>query len=237
MTERTLTRRGALKTLGAGAGAVAFLPWLSDEAQAAFAQIQAGKAPARLKVLTASQHATVEALVETIIPADERSPGAKEAQVAHYIDLLLSEAQPAVRTQWLDGLKALDAEAQKRFGKPYVRLDAAQAEELLTEISRFESAKPVAEPALDVARQDEPRPKPPQVDTLLGDVGRYETGRPLLETFFANTKQATINGYYTSQIGIHKELRYKGNQILAEFAGCQTVDGKDCPHCGQKAEA
>ena len=57
-----------------------------------------------------------------------------------------------------------------------------------------------------------------------------------LEKFFA-TKQATIHGYYTSEIGIHKELRYKGNQILAEFVGCQTVDGKDCPHCGQKAEA
>ena len=27
-------------------------------------------------------------------------------------------------------------------------------------------------------------------------------------------KQATIRGYYTSKIGIHQELRYKGNQFL-----------------------
>ena len=50
-------------------------------------------------------------------------------------------------------------------------------------------------------------------------------------------KQATIHGYYTSKIGIHDELRYKGNQFLREFVGCQTEDGKDCPHCGQKAES
>ena len=57
-----------------------------------------------------------------------------------------------------------------------------------------------------------------------------------LETFFVMAKQATIHGYYTSEIGIHKELQYKGNQMLPEFVGCATVDGKDCPHCGQRAE-
>ena len=62
-------------------------------------------------------------------------------------------------------------------------------------------------------------------------------GKTPVEKFFITAKQATIHGYYTSEIGIHKELRYKGNQILAEFVGCQTEDGKDCPHCGQKAQA
>jgi hypothetical protein len=50
-------------------------------------------------------------------------------------------------------------------------------------------------------------------------------------------KRATIHGYYTSEIGIHKELHYKGNQILAEFVGCHTQDAKNCPHCGQEAQA
>ena len=47
-------------------------------------------------------------------------------------------------------------------------------------------------------------------------------------------KQATIRGYYTSKIGIHDDLHYKGNQFLRDFVGCETEDGKDCPHCGQK---
>jgi hypothetical protein len=30
----------------------------------------------------------------------------------------------------------------------------------------------------------------------------------------------TIDGYYTSKIGIHQELEYQGNTALAEFEGC-----------------
>ena len=206
MGKRLVTRRGALRTLGTGAGALAMLPWLSDEGASAFALLQQTKAPPSLKALSASQYATLEALTEAIIPADERSPGAKEARVADYVDLLLSEGDAALRQEWRDGLAALDAEATSRFGLPFVRLAGAQ------------------------------------VDILLGDVGKE---RPVasaapatpLEAFFVTAKQATIYGYYTSEIGIHKELRYKGNAILGEFVGCETVDGKDCPHCGQKAEA
>ena len=227
-----VTRRTALKAMGA----TAVLPWLSEEGLAEFAVIQAKKAPPRLKVLTAAQYKTVETLVEAIIPADERSPGAREARVADYIDLLLSEADAPLRQQWLAGLAALDVEAGKRFGAPLVRLPEGEMTALLTDISQYEVAKTKAEPALEIPRNEQPKPPRPQVDTLLGDV-RHPRDRPPLEAFFANTKQATIHGYYTSEIGIHKDLRYKGNQLLADFVGCLTTDGKDCPHCGRKARA
>ncbi len=202
MTTRAVSRRSALRRIGAGAGALTLLPFLSEEGLAAFLKIQAAGAAPAPKVLSPSQYATLEALVEAIIPADERSPGAKEARVADYIDLLLSEApDDSVRHTWLEGLTALDAEAGTRFRAPFSRLEAAQVEALLTDISRNEAA----------------------------------AEKTPLEAFFTTTKQATIHAYYTSEIGIHKELRYKGNQLLAEFVGCQTQDGKDCPHCGQKA--
>jgi hypothetical protein len=238
MTTRAVSRRAALRRIGAGAGALSLLPFLSDEGLAAFVQIQGTKAAPSLKVLSASQYATLEALVEAIIPADERSPGAREARVADYFDLVLSEAQPSLKQEWLAGLTAFDAEATSRFGKPFVRLDAGQVEALLTDISRDEAVKTKPEEtAREVTRYDQPTQKPVLVEGLLGDVSRFDPDRPRppLEAFFATTKRATIHGYYTSEIGIHKELRYKGNQILAEFQGCLTQDGKDCPHCGQKA--
>lgn len=194
-----ISRRALLRTMGTGAGALTLVPWLSDEGVLAFAEIQKQAGPA-LRVLSAPQFATLEALVETIIPADERSPGAKEARVADYIDLLLSEAEEPARQEWLLGLQAFDAEASARFGAPFARLGGEQAEALLTNLSRNEAA-----------------PQTP------------------LETFFKATKNAAIRGYYTSEIGIHRELRYKGNKILPAFVGCLTEDGKDCPHCGQKA--
>ncbi|MCY4585237.1 MAG: gluconate 2-dehydrogenase subunit 3 family protein [Bryobacterales bacterium] len=41
-----------------------------------------------------------------------------------------------------------------------------------------------------------------------------------LEKFFRILKSRTIDGYYTSEIGIHQELKYQGNRPQAEFAGC-----------------
>jgi len=198
-TPAQVSRRTALKAIGAGIGTVAALPWLSDEGLIAFARIQETNAPPQPKVLSPSQFEALEVLVDAIIPADDRSPGAKQARVADYIDLLLSEADREVTLEWFGGLAALDAEATSRFRAPFGRLRAGQVDAILQKISRHERA-----------------PETP------------------LETFFVMAKQATIRGYYTSNIGIHEELRYKGNQFLREFVGCQTEDGKDCPHCGQK---
>ena len=39
------------------------------------------------------------------------------------------------------------------------------------------------------------------------------------EHFFRELKGRTIHAYYTSKIGIHDEMEYKGNTLQAEFAG------------------
>jgi hypothetical protein len=194
-----VSRRAALKAIGTGIGTVAALPWLSDEGLLAFARIQETKSAPQLKVLSPSQFETLEVLVDAIIPTDDRSPGAKQARVADYVDLLLSEVDRELILEWFGGLAALDADAMSRFRAPFSRLGARQVDAILQTISRNERA-----------------PKTP------------------LETFFVMAKQATVRGYYTSNIGIHEDLHYKGNQFLREFVGCQTEDGKDCPHCGQK---
>jgi hypothetical protein len=41
-----------------------------------------------------------------------------------------------------------------------------------------------------------------------------------LERFFITLKQMTVNGYYSSEIGIHQDLDYQGNTYLTEFPGC-----------------
>jgi hypothetical protein len=40
-----------------------------------------------------------------------------------------------------------------------------------------------------------------------------------VEKFFARLKRETAGAYYSSDIGIHKEMEYKGNVLLQEFAG------------------
>jgi hypothetical protein len=48
-----------------------------------------------------------------------------------------------------------------------------------------------------------------------------------LERFFGLLKQMTINGYYTSSIGIHQDLRYLGNTYLGAFPGCDHPEHRD----------
>jgi Gluconate 2-dehydrogenase subunit 3 len=180
-----VSRRAALRAIGTGIGTVAALPWLSDEGLLAFARIQETNGASQLKVLSRPQFETLEALVEAIIPTDDRSPGAKQARVADYIDLLLSESDAQTQGEWATGVAALDEESTRRFQAKFDRLAPAQAAALVTEISRNESAPST-----------------------------------ILEQFFVKTKDAAIRGYYTSEIGIHKELAYKGNKFLREFVGC-----------------
>jgi hypothetical protein len=62
---------------------------------------------------------------------------------------------------------------------------------------------------------------PAQRIELLTEISKNEaTPQTPLEKFFGEAKDWTIRGYYTSEIGIHKDLRYKGNQFLGEFVGC-----------------
>ena len=44
------------------------------------------------------------------------------------------------------------------------------------------------------------------------------------EQFFRELKAATVRGYYTSEIGIHQEMQYKGNTLLQEFVGEEPTD-------------
>ncbi len=172
------SRRAALRTIGAGVGAFAVWPALSDEAVEAFLSIQRSQAAPKLRFLSAAQYATTDALAETLIPADGHSPGARAARVADYIDLVLSESDAVAKQAWSDGLAALDAASHEHAGLPFARATAAQQIEVLTPPSRNEA-----------------NPQTP------------------LEKFFKASKEATIRGYYTSEVGLLKDLQVQRQSV------------------------
>jgi hypothetical protein len=60
-----------------------------------------------------------------------------------------------------------------------------------------------------------------QQTAIMEKISRNEEQPGTLEQkFFGVLKGATIDGYYTSKIGIHQELEYQGNTAMAEFPGC-----------------
>ena len=59
-----------------------------------------------------------------------------------------------------------------------------------------------------------------QQTALLQRLSAHE-GNPATDEdrFFVELKRRTVHAYYTSRIGIHDELEYKGNTMLGEFVG------------------
>jgi hypothetical protein len=79
---------------------------------------------------------------------------------------------------------------------------------LLDQAARKEAGKPFRQAT------------PEQQVALLTEMSRNEFDpKTPLEEFFREAKTRTVQGYYTSKIGIHDELHYKGNQFLQEFVG------------------
>ena len=67
-----------------------------------------------------------------------------------------------------------------------------------------------------------PELTPDQHVTLLAQIaGNEEHPKTAEEKFFNTLKHATAFAYYSSEIGIHKEMEYKGNVYLPQFAGTE----------------
>ena len=101
-------------------------------------------------MLTPRQAALVAELAETLLPATD-TPGATQAGVTGFVDLMLAEQVEApTREAFLAGLEALDAEATRRHGKPLLECTPAQRYALLDELdARAHAAREAGQPARD----------------------------------------------------------------------------------------
>jgi Gluconate 2-dehydrogenase subunit 3 len=186
-------RRQWLKTsAGILGGSLLPAPAVSEEAlqtepkAASAATSKVAETESSVHFFTPAQHALVEELSETIIPADDHSGGAKAAKVADYIDQVLREGfDENQKVLWREGLHLIDVMSLHRHGKSFVNVAAGDRISLLTVLSNH----------LEMTDLPEVR-------------------------FFIELKRMTVMGYYTSKIGIHDELRYKGNRVLQEYVGC-----------------
>jgi gluconate 2-dehydrogenase gamma chain len=120
-SRRELLRRGAVL------GGIATLP-AGVLAQAARSEPYAN--------LTATEAATLEAVVARLIPSDANGPGALEAGAARYIDGALGDALAAQRPAYAAGLAALDAYARGAAGRAFAALDAERQDTLLTDLEQ-----------------------------------------------------------------------------------------------------
>jgi gluconate 2-dehydrogenase gamma chain len=77
----------------------------------------------------------MEAVAERFIPAD-RDPGARDAQVIHFLDRQLTRHYRRHQKAYREGLAALDGKARSAHGKTFVELDATAQDALLAAMEK-----------------------------------------------------------------------------------------------------
>ena len=140
----TPSRRTILKTLtmGAAVGSVlSVIPLEAAEyAHHLIADEKAASPAYTPKFCDAHQYKTLQALCETIIPADADSGGAIEGGAPEFIDLLTSENTDYQKR--VGGiLKWLDATCTTRYGKTWVDCTPAQQKEVLDVVAYRKNAE------------------------------------------------------------------------------------------------
>lgn len=84
----------------------------------------------KLQVFSPAQNLVLDALAETLIPADSNSGGARAARVSQYFDLMATHV-PALRKAFELGLRHFEVLSQNRFQTSLGELDASRLTTLL----------------------------------------------------------------------------------------------------------
>lgn len=94
------------------------------------------------KFFTPAELATVTVLCDIIIPADSKSGSASQAGVPAFIEFIAKD-MPQNQTPLRGGLKWLDVESKKRFGKIFTLCSKTQQIEIVDDIAYPAKAKPM----------------------------------------------------------------------------------------------
>ena len=166
-----MNRREVLLLL---AGTAAVPDELLAMGRAVHKKIRAGT----LRALTPQQNETVATIAELIIPKTD-TPGAREAGVPAFIDVMLADwANDEQRQMFMAGLANVDERSRTAFGKNFVGCTAQQQTQILEDLD-YELAR------------------------------LRDTKSDTSKNFFSAMKWLTLTGYYTSEVGSTSELHYR----------------------------
>jgi gluconate 2-dehydrogenase gamma chain len=144
------------------------------------------------------QNETLIILSDLIIPATD-TPGAKEALVNRYIDLVLAAETPDAQRAFLNSLGYLDGESMKRFKSAFRYLSVDDQDLLLHALAYPRNAS--------------------------NWTGEADANPDKGHAHFEALKERIMMAYYSSQIG-EKELGWDGAFAHGPYQGCEHPEGE-----------
>ena len=146
-------------------------------------------------------------VADTILPTTTASPGAKAANVGQFMAVMVRDCYtPGDQKIFLDGLKKLDDAGQKQFSGKYLDLSPKQRTDLLI--------------ALDKEQKDYYTQQYKKLDADMAKHKGDETYEPadIPDHYYRMIKELTLLGYFTSEVGATKALRYM--ETPGRYDGC-----------------
>jgi hypothetical protein len=138
--------------------------------------------------LTPEQGTIISEIAEIIIPKTDTA-GAKEVGVPGFIDLMLKDVyKKEDQDRFIAGLTEFDANAKKEYGDPFLDLSADDRETYVRKVHGE---------AVKASRATSPAPEKP---------------------FILMTRELTLLGYFTSEVGATKVLQYQA--VPGSYKGC-----------------
>ena len=127
-------------------------------------------------------------VAETILPATS-TPGAKEAKVGEFMTVIVKDCyEPADQTVFMAGLQKLEEASKKKNGKAFLDSTPEQRHDLLVDLDNE------AKEYMKNKKKEDPK------------------------HYFRMIKELSLWGFFTSEVGATKALRYVA--VPGKYEGC-----------------
>jgi gluconate 2-dehydrogenase gamma chain len=149
---------------------------------------------------TPEQAQLIETVAEIIIPKTD-TPGAKDAGVPAFIDILVKDVYNKENQEnFIQGLEAFNKEANTNYGADFIHCSTEE------QAAYFKQQHDLAN-----AKTGEG-----------GSTGWWNAGSGVEMPFIMKLKELTLLGFFTSEAGATQVLQY--NQVPGPFQGCVPLE-------------
>jgi hypothetical protein len=225
-----ISRREAIRRVSALLGGVAFVGGNRLLAAVENASLPAG---GTVGEFTVADIAFLDEIAETILP-ETKTPGAKAAKTGAFMALMVTDSYwPAEQKVFREGMRKVDEAMKKAHNVSFMQATPAQRIAVLTVLDREQKrvmdARDAAErkekglaplPVDDTASKADPNLQGDQNENLPPVAGVSALGEAPKKAahYFRMMKELALLGYFTSEIGYTKVMRYA--EVPGRFDPC-----------------
>jgi hypothetical protein len=218
-----INRREAIRRVSALLGGVAFVGGTSllTACEKAATPVAGGAPPGKF---TAEEIAYLDEIADTILPTTAKSPGAKAAKTGAFMALMVTDSySPDEQKRFRDGMQKIDDASKKANKVGFVQATPEQRTAILTALDldakRHMDAKDAADRKKKGLAPLPPAEPAPEGDAHLPDerkegaTGTDASGAAAITAdtpthYFRMMKELACLGFFTSEIGYTKAMRY-----------------------------